>query len=258
MEALPELAEILSQPLITFLLVLTRLGVMMMAMPGVGSGVPMKIRALLALSISLLIMPLVGSAAPPPVHSLIDLTIAAGREAAIGMLIGMVVRLLVTGLQMAGELASNVGGLQLGNAIDPETNTSMSTLSRLVGMMAIAVVIAVGGHRLMIEALLDSFRAMPPGTVRLEVGMLELAVFEFSAGIAAGIKTAAPIVAALLLSNLVTGLISRTLPQLNLLAIGLPLNAIVLLAVSAFTLGSGAWIFRDELLRGFGHLQELW
>lgn len=255
---LPQLAETFSTPLVVFVLILTRLGVMMMAMPGVGNGVPMKIRALLALALSFLLMPLVSVSAPPELNSLVELLIAAAREAAIGMLIGLVVRLLVTGLQMAGELASNGGGMQLGNAIDPESNASVSVLSRLVGMMAVAVFIGLGGHRMLIEALLDSFRAMPPGAVRLEVGMLELILFEFSSGLSTGIKAAAPIVAALLLSNLVTGLISRTLPQLNLLAIGLPLNALILLAVSAFTLGSGAWLFRDELLASFQNLKTLW
>ena len=258
MDNLGSLTEVFSQPLLLFVLVLTRLGVMLLAMPAVGTGVPMRVRAVFAVAISLLLLPLISSDAVPEIDSLADLTIAAGREAGIGMLIGLVVRLLITGMQMAGELASSGGGMQLGESIDPELRSSVSTLSRLVGLLVTAVLVLVGGHRMMLEALLDSFRAMPPGDVRFELGMLELVVFEMSAGITAGIRAGAPIIAALLLSNLVTGLISRTLPQLNLLAIGLPLNALILLVVSAFTLGGSAWLFQDELMRGFTNIREMW
>jgi len=258
MNALPQLADLLSQPLLLFVLVLTRLGMMLMAMPAIGGGVPMRVRATLAISISLLLIPLVPSDAVPQISSLVELVIAAIREAGIGLLIGLIVRLLVTGMQMAGELASSGGGMQLGDSLDPELRASVSTLSRLVGLLVTAVMIAFGGHRMMMEALLDSFRAMPPGNVRFEVGMLELILFELSAGITAGIRAGSPIVAALLLSNLVTGLISRTLPQLNLLAIGLPLNAIVLLAVAAFTLGGSAWIFQDAFVLAMENLRGQW
>lgn len=258
MPPIDELTDLISSPLILFLLVLTRLGVMMLAMPGVGEGVPMKIRAIIAIALSLLIVPLVQLPTDLQVNNLLEMVFALVREAAIGLLIGSVVRLLVTGLQMAGELASNGGGLQLGESIDPEMRASVSTISRLVGMLIGAVLITMGGHRMMLDALLDSFSAMPPGDVRFDIGMLELLVFELGAGISAGIRAGAPIMVALLLSNLVTGLISRTLPQLNILAVGLPINAITMMVVAAFTLGGTAWVFKAEMLDAFARLKDLW
>ncbi len=64
---------------------------------------------------------------------------------------------------------------------------------------------------------------------------------------AAGVRVAAPVVAALLLSNLITGLVSRTLPQINVLAIGLSINALALLVVTTLTIGSVGLIFETEL-----------
>lgn len=258
MPPIDELTEFLSTPLILFLLVLTRLGVMMLAMPGVGEGVPMKIRALVAIALSLLVVPIVQLPETLQIANLLEMVFALTREAAIGLLIGAVVRLLVTGLQMAGELATNGGGLQLGESLDPEMRANVSTVSRLVGLLTAVVLITMGGHRMMLDALLDSFRSMPPGDVRFDIGMLELLVFELGAGISAGIRAGAPIIVALLLSNIVTGLISRTLPQLNILAVGLPINAITMMVVAAFTLGGAAWIFRDVMLDGFARLKDLW
>lgn len=252
------IVEWLSQPLIMFVLVLTRLSVMMMAMPAIGTGVPMQIRALLAITLSLLLMPLIPTATPWSGSTLVDLVIAVAREGGIGMLIGLVIRLLVTGMQFAGELASNAGGMQLGESLDPELSMSVSTMGRLVSLMVTAAFLILGGHRMMLEALLESFRAMPPGNVRFEVGMMELVTFELSAGIEAGIRAGAPITMALMLANLVTGLISRTLPQLNLLAIGLPINGMVLLVVSSLSLGYGIWVFQDAMFQAMGNLAQLW
>lgn len=263
MASIEAIADWLSAPLIGFVLVLTRLSVMMMAIPAIGSGIPMRVRAILAIGIALMLLPLVQDSSPwtserLAVGSFLDLVIAVAREAALGMLIGLVIRLLVSGMQMAGELASNAGGMQLGDSIDPDLNMSVSTLGRLVSLMVTAAMFLMGGHRMMIESLLESFRAMPPGNVRFEVGMMELVLFEFRAGIEAGIRTGAPLVAALLLANLVTGLISRTLPQLNLLAIGLPFNGLILLVVSGFSLSCGIWVFHDSFLAAIERLTALW
>lgn len=258
MESVDVLADYFGGPLILFLLVLTRLGVMMIAMPAIGSGVPMRVRAVLAIALALLLMPLIAPLASPPIENLLELTIATAREAGIGMLIGLVIRLLVTGLQLAGEVASNTGGMQLGDLQDPEMRATVPTLARLIGLLVTAVMITAGGHRMMIEALMDSFVAMPPGEVRFEVGMLELVVYELSSGMSSGIRASAPIVAALLLTNLITGLISRTLPQLNVLAIGLSINALALMVVSVSAISAAGWIFRDELWLVFERLQQLW
>lgn len=258
MDALPAITDLLGGNLILFVLVLTRMGVMMMAMPAIGDGVPMRVRGILAVALTMVLMPLLEAPSTLSIDNLIEFVIAAVREAGIGLLLGLVVRLLVTGIQLVGELASSSGGLQMGDSLDPATRSSVPSLSRLVGLLVTAVMISVGGHRMMIEALLDSFRALPAGHVRFEIGMLELVVFELGSGVIAGIRTGGPLVAALLLSNLVTGLVSRTLPQLNILAIGLPVNALTLLSVACMTLGGTAWIFQDELMLTFERLQGLW
>ena len=65
-------------------------------------------------------------------------------------------------------------------------------------------------------------------------------------------------IAALLLSNIVTGLISRTLPQINVLAIGLSINALAMLVVLAVTIGSAGLIFQNELTATAERLGRLW
>ncbi len=258
-----EATESLLSHLVLFVLVLTRMSTLLMAMPAVGVGVPKRIRALLAISLTALLLPIIshnsGEAdALPDVQNLIQLGIAIAREALVGMLIGTVVQLLITGLQTAGELISSTGGMQLGDALDPTTRANMPTLARLIGLLVTTVFIVMGGHRFMLEALLDSFEGMAPGSVTLHDGMLELVVHELTVGLSAGIRLGAPVITALLLTNLITGFISRTLPGLNVLAIGLNINAMAMLAVTAMSIGGASWIFSRELTDALDRVVTLW
>ena len=183
---------------------------------------------------------------------------AAATIGVIGLLIGATVQLIVSGMQLSGEMITGTGGLQLGQSSDPETGEQMPTMARLVGLLVFAVMLASGGHRWMFGALLESFRRMPPGQVVISESMLNVIIDQLTAGMIAGIQVGAPVVAALLLTNLVTGLISRTLPQINVLAVGLSVNALALLVVTALTIGSVGLIFEDELSRAAERLSQIW
>ena len=257
-----QMADWFVDHLILGVLVMTRLSTLLMAMPAVGVGVPRRVRALLAILITGLLLPTVANFTPPEslpkIESMTELTIAVAREGLIGMLIGATVQLIVTGLQLGGEAITSTGGMQLGDAIDPTTSSSMPSIARLVGLLVTAVMLAVGGHRLLMHLLLDSFYSLPAGDVQFSESMMKLLVGQLGAGMVAGVKVSAPVVAALLLSNLVTGLVSRTLPQINVLAIGLSINALAMLVVLSLTIGSAGLIFQDELSQITSRLTVLW
>jgi flagellar biosynthetic protein FliR len=252
----------LLEHLVLGMLVLTRLSTLLMAMPAVGVGVPKRVRAFLAILITMLVLPAVAQATPlhslPAIDNLVDLAIAVGREALIGMLIGATIQLIITGIQLGGEAITSTGGMQLGDAVDPTTASSMPSIARLVGMLVTAVLLSIGGHRIMLGVLLDSFAALPAGQVVFHESMMTLLIDQLSAGMAAGVRVAAPVIAALLLSNLVTGLISRTMPQINVLAIGLSINALAMLVVLALTIGSAGLVFQQELTIAVDRLNQLW
>lgn len=256
------LAQYAVDHLVLGILVLTRLSTLLMAMPAIGVGIPRRVRAFLAFLLTVLLLPSVAGIGEaeslPAINNLIDLTIAIAREALIGLLIGATVQLIITGLQLGGEAITSTGGMQLGDAVDPTSSASMPSIARLVGMLVTAIMLAIGGHRIVLNLLLESFEAMPAGHVEFRSSMMTLVVDQLSAGMSAGLRVAAPVIAALLLSNLVTGLISRTLPQINVLAIGLSINALAMLIVFSITVGSVGLIFRDELAMAAERLTALW
>lgn len=252
------LSGLLEEHLLLSLAVLTRVTAMLLAVPAIGSGIPARFRVVLAVLTTLLIVPSLASTVSVVAAHAIDLLILLAREAAVGLLIGTAIRILVSGMQLAGEVMSSSGGLQLGESSDPSTQAALPTLAQLIGLLAVATMFLIGGHRQILGSLIDSFVALPPGAVRLDESLLELLVSQLTHAFATGFRVAAPVVVAMLISNLVTGLISRTLPQLNVLAIGLSLNTVALLAVAALSIGSAGYLFQDEFATTLDRLAVLW
>jgi len=259
---MPELVDWLMTHLVVGVLVLTRLGMLLMAMPAIGAGVPRRVKALLALMMTALLLPTIadrpGMQDLPDLSHLPDLAIAVAREAMIGMLIGGTVQIVITGLQLAGEAITSTGGMNLGDSVDPTTQSSMPALARMVGMLVTAVMLLGGGHRVVLSLLVESFEYVPPGNVVFHDSIMQSVIDCMSGALASGVRVSAPVVAALLLSNLVTGLISRTMPQINVLAIGFGINSLALLVVTAMTIGSVAWVFQDELAINVERLSMIW
>lgn len=256
------LVDWLAEHIVVAMLVLTRLSTMMAAMPAIGEGVPRRAKVMLAVMITALLLPTIaerpGMQYLPDVDHVVDLTIAIAREAMIGMLIGATVQIVITGIQLAGEAITSTSGMQLGESMDETTMSSMPALAKMVGMLVTAVMLLSGGHRVMLSLLVESFDRMPPGNVVFHESMMLAITDCMSGALASGVRVSAPVVAALLLSNLVTGLISRTMPQINVLAVGLSVNALALLVVTSLTIGSAAWIFQDDLAANVERLSMIW
>ncbi len=246
--------------LVLGLLVLTRIVALLVAISSMMSVMARRMQLLLAGTITFLILPTVAANVDtqiPDYHHIGELCVTLSREALIGLLIGTTVQLIITGIQVGAEVTSSSGAIQAATSTDPN-GQSMPALAKFVGLLIVAVMFASGGHRMVMNVLLESFTRLPPGTVVVNESMLTLVIDQLTTGMAAGLRIAAPVVAALLLCNLVTGLVSRTLPQLNVLAIGLSINALAILVVTTITIGSAGLIFQDELVSAAHQLTQIW
>jgi flagellar biosynthesis protein FliR len=95
---------------------------------------------------------------------------------------------------------------------------------------------------------LDSFEVYPAGGILTEEHWLLHLHELLGHSVAVGMRAAAPPAIALLLANFVTALIGRTLPQLNIMAIGFNLNVTVMILVMAMSMASIGWVFQNELV----------
>jgi flagellar biosynthetic protein FliR len=243
----PLLTLYLDQFLI-FVLVLTRLGSLLMTLPVLGTAtVPWQVRAILAIGISLVLTPLFWAQPIPPPENLLILGTLLAREAVLGLALGLAILILLSGMQLAGQIISQTSGITLADVANPTFDTSVPLFSQILEMLATAIFFLVGGHRQVIDALLRSFQWMPPGNGRLPDGLVEALTQITSQSFETGIRAAAPIMVSILLATLVVALISRTLPQLNAVAVGLNFNSLIVLGMFALCLGSAAWVFQEGL-----------
>lgn len=232
---------------VVFTLVLTRVsGLVVLAPLYGGSETPPQFRALLALALAVLVAPLPWAAAPVPA-SLVEYVVMIGGELLIGLTLGFGVMLLFSGMQLAGQIIGLTSGMTLAEAFNPGFDTSIPILSQLLYLLALAIFVVIGGHRMLMEGLLGTFAAIPPGAAGLPEPLGEALVTLLSQSFALGIRAAAPATVALLLATLVMGLVSRTLPQLNVLALGFGMNSLVALGALALSLGGVAWAFEEQV-----------
>ena len=233
---------------LTFVLVLTRVGCLLVTLPVLGTAtVPWQVRAILAIGISLLLTPLYWAQPLQQPENLLALGLVVAREAALGLAIGLAVLILLSGMQLAGQIVSQTSGFSLADVANPTFDTTVPLVSQILELLALAIFFLVGGHRQVIDALLRSFAWMPPGRGSLPAGLVESLSAITAHSFEVGIRAAAPVMVALLLSTLVVALISRTLPQLNAVAVGLNFNALIVLGMLSLCLGSAAWVFQEEL-----------
>jgi flagellar biosynthetic protein FliR len=170
-----------------------------------------------------------------------------GVEAAIGACLGLGVLVLIHGMTLAGELIGRLSGLGIAEVFDPGLDENVPHFSRLLFLLAASVFLCIGGHRMVVAGLLDTFRAVPPGSGVFPRPLAEGLMTLVSQSFSLGVRAAAPALCALLLATLTLGLIGRTLPQLNVLALGFGMNALLAFAALALSLGAAVWVFQGQI-----------
>jgi flagellar biosynthetic protein FliR len=231
-----------------FTLVLTRVSGLTMTAPIYGTNdVPMQVRALLAVALALLITPTQWHVAVEYPRTTINYLVFIGGELIIGLCLGLGIVILFSGIQLAGQLVGRIGGLMLADVFDPGAEESVPVFSRLLFLVTLAVFVCIGGHRMVMAGLLDTFQTIPPGSGAPADSIAEALVVLVSQSFSLAIRASVPVVTALLLSTLVMGLISRTLPQLNILMVGFGMNSMLCFATFSLTLGAAAYVFQEQV-----------
>lgn len=245
---LVDLLELARHHLPLFVLVLMRTsGLVLTGPPFGGSEIPTQVRVLLAFTLAVLIFPTqIGAHIEPPV-TVAGYVPLIGGELLVGFTLGTGVMILFSGVQLAGQIIGQMSGMTLADVYSPGFDASVPVFSQLLYMVALAVFLMLGGHRLVMSGMLETFAAIGPGGASLSNSLGETVVTLLVQSFSLGIRIAAPATAALLLASLVMGIISRTLPQLNVMALGFGLNALTTFGMMSASLAGMAWLVQDEI-----------
>lgn len=177
--------------------------------------------------LSLIIYPTILGMDDVPNTSLQNIFLLVLRESAVGLTLGYVTLLLFSALYIAGELVDTEMGFGIVNVIDPQSRTQVPLTGNFYYMLAIMVFLCINGHHHLIGAIIKSFERVPLGEAVLAGELLQSILFIFGNSFIIGIKVALPIVAMIFLTDFALGIIARTVPQMNVFIVGLPIKIFI-------------------------------
>lgn len=240
------------------LLVLARLGALTLTAPMISSPrVPVQIRAAFSLVLTFVMYGLAARHTPPVVESLGAFVLLIAKEVLVGLVIGYTASLLFNVVQMAGEMSDNQSGFGFAGVVDPNMGQQAAILGQLQMVMMWLIFFAVNGHLLLIRGIGESFIAIPVGSAGYNP---DLPYFMFGLAttlMMAALRIAAPIIGAVLLADLAMGMLQRTAPQLNLIAIGFQIKIGVALIVLTIALPLVIVLLRDLVTSTMATVQQV-
>lgn len=212
------------QLIASFLWPLTRLlGFIAIAPPFGNNGVPVQVKLVLGIFLALIVAPTLDVIPDVDMLSLTGILILA-QQLIVGLAMGFIVRVIFAGVEMAGEVAGLTMGLGFATFYDPQTRGRSSAISQFLVIITTLLFLALNVHLAMFEALIHSFKTIPiSSSLQMGFSVKTLAIWGEEIFKIAFILSL-PIVAALLITNIALGILTRAAPQLNLFGIGFPIT----------------------------------
>lgn len=212
--------------LLSLFLVFVRVTSLMLTAPYFsGSMMPTRVKILLGLAISVIMFPSVpaDTAVIPVDAEALELLLAIIKEVAVGVVMGLVGKIIFAGIQFGGQMISLSSSLSFANLVDPVSRSSQPLVAQFLTMVGLLFFLMVGGDRLYIRAMAFSFEVVPVGDVAIAATAPEL--LHMAAELFwIGIQLAAPFVMVLFLLDLCFAIFARIVPQANIFFIALPVK----------------------------------
>ena len=237
---------------------MTRIGAAVLAAPFFGAAsIPVTVRVCATGAVAIFVaawMPAI--TAPPALFSLPGM-LAVGGEVIVGLSLGFILQIAFAAPVIAAELIGGGMGMSMAMAADPTTGGQTTAFGQFFSIVLILIFLAMGAHLHWIGLVIESYDAFPPGETWL--GAARFGTIAAFAGtmFETAVRIALPVTLVLLLVQVVTGVLSRSAPSLNLFALGLPAG--VLAGITALILA--APLIYDQLTdivtQSLGQVEEV-
>jgi flagellar biosynthesis protein FliR len=223
-----------------FLIVLRISGIFVTAPVLSSESVPRPLRIYMAVICSLIIFSVV-PATDIIFETLttIDYLLLASKELMIGLLLGVVPRIMFAAVDFAGTVTGFLMGLSISNVVDPMTDLQVSIIASLEGLLATLLFIVMDGHHIFFEVITYSYQSISIGGFQFTPNKIDFLLRITADLVIIGMKLGAPLIVSLLLANVIMGFMARSIPQMNVFIVGFP-----------FTIGMGLIL----LILGMPHL----
>jgi flagellar biosynthetic protein FliR len=219
-----------------FVIVLTRVAAVLFMMPLLGTRyVPTLVKIGLALVISLILLPLVKVEVSGALFEPVGFAWYLIAELMLGLILGLTIKLILAGIQLAGEFMGYQMGLAMASLFDPQSGVNNTVTAEFIYLVSLLFFLAINGHHWFFKALVESFREVAPGVLQVRFGLYEYMLQLSGKMFVIAIKLVAPVMAIILFVHMALGLTAKMVPQINLLMASFPLTiglGLVFLALS--------------------------
>lgn len=202
------------------MLVMCRVGALFFSAPLVGGPfVPMRVKSLLTLTISVIMLPLASPHLPTPLPLDLGFVLLIAQELATGATVGLALTLLFEGARAGGELINRYAGFSAAENFDPEAGTGEGPVGDLMLLAIVLLFLAADMHLYMIAAMARSFEIIPVGAFGMHPQVLALMSHGTGQGMTAACAISFPVLAVVILTTVAEGVITKAVPQINVLFI---------------------------------------
>jgi len=220
-----------------YLLVLARFSILLFMFPIFSTQmVPRVVKTSLAMVLSLLLYSVVDVDSSMFPTTVIETGLLIVTELMTGLMISLCVRFFLGSIQFAGQIIGFQMGFSMVNIMDPLTGANLSVLEEIAYWMTLLVFLLFNGHHIMIRSVIESFKILPPGIFVLQHVLLDKLTEQGGQLFILAIKIGAPVIAALLFTNVAFGMTGKFAPQMNIMIVAFPFQISVGLMLFGFSL----------------------
>lgn len=217
--------DLILEKLLGFFMVLTRISAFFLILPIFGwQTIPARIKVALSVVLTVFFSMII----PMPIDSkqvtVIESILLLANEATYGLALGLIVYFIFTSVKFCGRIIEVQMGLSMAQILDPLSGEDTQALGALLEMIFILLFLSANGHHLFLFIISRSYEVFPAGHIPTIAVLVEGIIKSGTALLMAGLKLAAPILAAFLVLMVILAVLARLIPEMNILFISLPMR----------------------------------
>lgn len=223
--------------ILMFCMVLLRMTSFVVSWPVFGvETISNQVKVLFALILTLVVFPTIHWSSDQAVAAQSSLVLLSMREIFVGLSMGYLARFFFFAFRVAGELISQGMGLSSASVFNPTLGGQSTAVEQFYVTLASMFYLAVEGHHYLIKGVVGTFAYLPPAVLSLNTSQFTGVGQMLEEVVVLGLRFSAPVVIALLVVNIVLGVVGKTVPQLNVLVTSFPINILLGLFLMLITL----------------------
>ena len=238
--------KLLSLELYHFLFVFARLGGAFLFMPFYASVyIPNRVRLIFALALAVALTPVLGAQLPAPPDNVPELFRLLLIEITVGVFLGLFPFFLMTAIDLVGVNVSMATSFSNATLLDPQTNVQSTVLTGFLTLCTLLLIVTTDLYQILLGAVLASYDVFPAGASLMTGDMMRALAKALNASFTYGFQIGSPFILMIILMYSAMGVMSRLMPQLNIIFIVMPLQVYLGLALLMAALPLMLWWFTD-------------